>query len=226
MFVMMPIVFILAALPRTETRALSEAPIGAASRVWITGASNIRHFTCTAHEVGGVLALHGRQTDQPVLSGENTSARPSLTVSVGQLDCGIGIMNRHLRDALHAAQHPRIEFRLAAYQVDLRADPVVAQLTGRVVIAGVERPLMTTAEVRADSLGLMHVVGRYVVHLSDFGVTPPRRFGGLLRVRDRATVHFDIVVEPDGGVIDHIRCGTHHHTDSDPLTRPNHALHS
>jgi hypothetical protein len=47
----------------------------------------------------------------------------------------------------------------------------------------------------------MHVWGTYVVRLQEFGVEPPRRFGGLLRVRDRVTVHFDVVPEPEGGAI-------------------------
>src|SRR5512138_3275516 len=94
-------------------------PIRPESRVWISGASNIRHFTCKARALSGAIDLRGVVTDAPVLTGTNAATEPSLSVTVGKLDCGLGRMNRHLRDALRGAQHPRIDFRLATYEVDL-----------------------------------------------------------------------------------------------------------
>jgi hypothetical protein len=120
-------------------------------------------------------------------------------VTVNQLDCGIGVMSRHLHDVLGAARHASIDFRLASYEVDLRTAPPVARIAGVVTIAGVQRPVTTTATVREDSLGFLHVQGTYLIRPTEFGIAPPRRFGGLLRVRDRAAVHFDIALEPVGG---------------------------
>jgi hypothetical protein len=70
-------------------------------------------------------------------------------------------------------------------------------------IAGTERAIVATATVEADTSGTLHVRGAHVVRMTDFGLRPPRRFGGLLRVRDAITVHFDIVPaaheSPDNG---------------------------
>jgi hypothetical protein len=126
---------------------------------------------------------------------------------VGKLDCGIGVMSRHLHETLNGAKHPSIDFRLTTYEVDLSAASPVARIAGFVTIAGVQRPVVITAAVRADTLGLLHVRGTHVIRPTEFGVAPPRRFGGLLRVRDRTTVHFDIALEPDGGAIDAIERG-------------------
>jgi polyisoprenoid-binding protein YceI len=175
------------------------APIRPESRIWITGGSNIRRFTCKASRISGTLELRGHTTQSPVLSGENASAAPSVSVTVNQLDCGIGVMSRHLHDVLGAARHANIDFRLASYEVDLRTAPPVARIAGVVTIAGVQRPVTTTATVREDSLGFLHVQGTYLIRPTEFGIAPPRRFGGLLRVRDRAAVHFDIALEPVGG---------------------------
>ena len=46
-------------------------PIRPESRVWVTGASNIRRFTCNARELSGALDLHGRATRGEVLVGDN-----------------------------------------------------------------------------------------------------------------------------------------------------------
>ena len=215
------------AIPAGDASASTPgAPIRPESRVWITGASNIRRFTCTARRLAGAIDLRGATTDQPVLTGANASAEPSLSVTVDKLDCGLGMMNRHLRDALRGAQHPSIEFRLTTYQVDLNVPVPVARITGLLTIAGVARPVATTAAVRTDSLGLLHIAGTYVVRPTEFGVTPPRRFGGLLRVRDRATVHFDIALDPDGGVIDDIGCSFLQAVKADLTRESTHASHS
>ena len=187
------------ALPSTQ-------PIRPDSRLWVTGASNIRRFTCTARQLSGAVDLRGLPTQGEVLTGENGLANGSVIVSVDKLDCGIGIMNRHLREALQGARQPTIEFRLMTYEVDLKAPVPVARIVGLVTIAGVQRPVSTTATVHADTLGTLHVSGSYDIRPSDFGVTPPRRFAGLLRVRDRATVHFDVALDQGGDVVDDLTC--------------------
>jgi polyisoprenoid-binding protein YceI len=130
------------------------------------------------------------------------SAQPSLIVSVDHVDCGIGAMNRHLRDALQGAQHPVIEFRLATYEVDVTTSAPVARIAGQLTIAGVQRPVALTAAVRADTSGVLRVQGSYRVHPTEFGVALPRRFGGLIKVRDHIVVHFDIAIDTDAGSID------------------------
>jgi polyisoprenoid-binding protein YceI len=184
-----------------ESGALGH-PILPESRVWITGASNLRRFSCEAGRVRGVLALRANTTPTTVLSGENASIEPSLSVPVNRFDCGIGAMNRHFRETLHGAAHPVIEFRLATYEVELGTPAPTAHLTGELMIAGVRRPVTVSAALRADSSGALHVQGTYVVRMTDFGVQPPRRFGGLLRVHDRVTVHFDVAPGSDGGALD------------------------
>ena len=181
-------------------------PIRPQSRIWFTGASNIRHFTCNAGQLSGGLELRGIATARAVLTGENVSAEPSVSLNVDKLDCGIGVMNRHLHEALQGARHATIDFRLTAYEVDLNAPTPAAQIAGFVTIAGVRRPVAATATIDADTLGALHLHGSYVIRPTDFGVAPPRRFGGLLRVRDRVTVHFDVVLDPDDDAVDDIVC--------------------
>ena len=81
-----------------------------------------------------------------------------------------------------------------------------ARITGLVTIAGVQHPVAATATVRADTLGALHVLGSYVIHPTEFGVAPPRRLGGLLRVHDDVTVHFEVVLDPDARSIDVSAC--------------------
>ena len=187
------------------------------SRIWITGASNIRRFTCQARRVAGAIDLRARTARDGTIGGDNLGRSPSLLIAVDDVDCGLGAMNQHLRETLAGERFPTIEFRLATYQVDLSARTAIARLTGSTTIHGVTRPVETMARVRADSLGEMHVTGTYVVRMSDFGVRPPRRFGGLLRVKDRVTVHFDVTPQR-ADAIGALRCAlfTHHPLQLNP----------
>ena len=128
----------------------------------------------------------------------------SLAVAVDRIDCGADAMNRHLQETLRSAEHPVIEFQLRTYEVDLSLPSPVARVVGLVTVSGVQRPVVVKASVIADSSGALHIRGEHVIRMSDFAVRAPRRFGGLLRVRDRITVHFDVA--PAGcGAVDDIR---------------------
>jgi len=217
------IVFVATAPLGSAVATTPAQPIRPDSRVWVTGASNIRRFTCNARKLSGAVDLRGVTTRGEVLAGGNALAGPSLSVTVDQLDCGIGIMNRHLHEALQGARQPTIEFRLTTYEVDLTASVPVARIAGAVTIAGAQRTVSTTATVRADTLGALHVSGSYDIQPTDFGVSPPRRFAGLLRVRDRATVHFDIALDQDDNVLNDITCRLLEHISTKEGTHASHS---
>ena len=168
-------------------------PAPAEARLWITGSSNIRRFTCRAGGVSGYVALRADASAGVTLAGKNTSNAPSLVIPLSQLDCGIGRMNRHLREAMRAAEYPSVNFGLDRYEASVGGDVPTVRVVGRVAIAGVEQPVVLDARLTADSLGVLHMQGVHVVRMTDFGIAPPRRFGGLLKVRDQITVHFDVV---------------------------------
>ena len=174
------------------------------ARLWITGSSNIRRFTCRAGGMSGHVALRADDATRAMLTGSNVTEAPSLTVPIAQLDCGIGRMNRHLGEAVRASDHPSVDFRLDRYEANLAGDTPTVRIVGRVAIAGVARPVVLDARLGADSLGGLHVQGVYVVRMTDFGVTPPRRFGGLLTVRDRIVVHFDVIPAVDDEAADFV----------------------
>jgi polyisoprenoid-binding protein YceI len=197
LWVTAPVGFRVGVAPRND-------PAPAEARLWITGSSNIRRFTCRARGLSGHVALRADNGAREILAGSNITEAPSLTVPIAQLDCGIGRMKWHLREAVHASDHPNVDFRLDRYEANLASDTPTVRIVGRVAIAGVARPVVLDARLAADSFGVLHVQGVYVVRMTDFGVTPPRRFGGLFKVRDRIAVHFDAIPTPDDEATDFV----------------------
>ena len=183
-----------------------ETPV---SRVWITGQSNVGGFSCQANGVTGTIDLRANPTHRSVLSGQNVSDAPSLRIPVSRLDCGPEARNREMRHALRADAYEAIEFHLDSYDVYPAGPHRTARIAGRLRIAGTERAVAVTAAVEPDTLGRVHVRGAHAVRMTDFGVEPPRRFAGLLRVRDQIVVHFDIVPDRGGGAVDIVERTSH-----------------
>ena len=172
--------------------------LGDASRVWFTGSSNLRRFTCRARSVDGTVVLATAKSGDAVTVGGRAVDGASIDIPAARLGCGPRAMNPHLRSALGAKRHPTITFRLDGVRAD-SGDASAVTLSGRLTIAGRERPVHVRASVVRDPAGALHVTGTHALDVREFGVVPPRRFLGLLRVHSEAVVHFNVVVPQPGG---------------------------
>jgi polyisoprenoid-binding protein YceI len=159
-------------------RPAAVSPERAPDRIWFDGASNIRGFTCRSDSARVTVA--------------------TLAMSVTSLDCGIRTQSRHLHEALAAKSAPTIEFRLADYRLGEGGTDTPIELRGTLRIAGAERPVTLAGVLHRDPTGTLRLRGEHRLRPTDFGVVPPRRFAGLLRVRDAVTVHFDVALPTPG----------------------------
>lgn len=191
------IIPLLPALLLAATAAPSAAQVNAPaaeSRVWFTGTSSLRHFTCRAGDVYATLELAPGRDVQALLAGDGVPAAVTLRVPVARLNCGIPLQNRHLRHTLHGDEHPSVEFTLDGYRLVPGDSAAQLRMLGRLAIAGVERAVELTGTLVRDPAGTVRLRGAQEIRVTDFGVEPPTRLGGLLRVRDRVTVHFDVAI--------------------------------
>jgi polyisoprenoid-binding protein YceI len=101
-----------------------------------------------------------------------------------------------LFETLKANDNQEIFFALRGYSVDKSASLPHVRIQGKLRIAGVERDVVLYGIVFRDPSGDWILRGERPINMRDFGVVPPRRFFGLLRVRDKITVHFDVAVRP------------------------------
>jgi hypothetical protein len=165
-------------------------------KLWVTGSSNVRRFRCQATDVG--LHVH-RTPGGPLLDLDDRTPYAVLHVPAAGLDCGIALMNQHLRESLHAEAAPVITFRLlrVTRASGRSADSATFHLIGSLHLAGRERAVEIAARHVRDASGRTVIEGDHDIDVRDFGIDPPRRFGGLLRVRSRVTVHYTLAL-PDG----------------------------
>jgi polyisoprenoid-binding protein YceI len=120
----------------------------------------------------------------------------AVEVPVRSLDCGIRLQNSHLFETLEAAKYPEISFTLSDYVIERGSQESKVRMKGQLRIAGTERSVVIHGSVFRNPAGQLILRGERLIDVRNFGVKPPRRFLGLLRVRDEVTVHFEVVVRP------------------------------
>lgn len=70
------------------------------------------------------------------------------------------------------------------------------EISGHLNIAGVERPIKIS--VLGDRLadGTLRARGTLPILMTDYGITPPRPWGGILRTANKVLIQFEIFLDP------------------------------
>lgn len=107
-------------------------------------------------------------------------------------------MEANLYKAMKAPEPPAESFIIATFESlpDISDSPETVEIQGRLTIASVERPVIMF--VKSDRLpdGTRSARGSVSIRMTDFGITPPRPWGGILRTSDKVVVRFEIFIEP------------------------------
>lgn len=164
------------------------------SRLWVEGTSTVRSFSCQATDLRGNVAAAAGATSLAIADIEESVAGAAIVASVNGLDCGNGTMNGHLRRALKAPEHPTITFNLTDHRVTGSGSEADVTMTGRLRIAGQEKPVTIQADAIQEENGGLRVRGSKQLAMTEFGVTPPSLMMGTMKVGDRVTVKFDVLL--------------------------------
>ncbi len=175
-------------------------PAAADDYVVVPGKPNLVRFESHApletfdgktSQVKGTLAL------SPGALGDSMQVR--LEVDLASLDTGIEIRNKHMRENhLETAKHPQAVFRggtvrkLSAPNVEPGAK-VTFEIAGVLDLHGVEKPLVAAVEMTVASGEHgpeLHVITRFDVKLSDFGIPRPKFLVMKLDEVQKVTVEF------------------------------------
>jgi len=192
------------ALGQMPTEFVQTAPmmsyhIVPSSTLEIHGTSSVNSFECNAEVIREVH----NQSD-PIQGTGFTVPGVSIVIPVHELDCDNRRMNKDLRDALKAEEHPEIRFDVvriilvpgneANADMESDIDPSVT-VEGRLSLAGVTREVRVEVESDLDEALRLHGRGSLDLKMTDFDVEPPTALFGLVKARDEITIHFHLVAE-------------------------------
>lgn len=120
----------------------------------------------------------------------------SVELRVAEMRTGIGARDRHLRSAMQADSFPLLRFDLSHVEPGpRRGDTVAVTLVGRLTIHGTTRDVRAAGSVllSGDSVA---VRADFPLDMRDYGVKPPVRMLGTLRVAPDVEVGIRLVFGP------------------------------
>jgi polyisoprenoid-binding protein YceI len=165
------------------------------SRLWIAGTSTVRSFQCQASAFDAKIASTGANAVAAVLAGDKAVTVVEVTVPVERLDCKNSTMNEHMRKALKAKDHPTVVFRAANYELSRSNDTVSVTMNGSLTLGGVEKPVTIKAIAKPGANETLVVSGTREIRMTEFGLKPPSLMLGTMKVGEKITVGFDVVLK-------------------------------
>jgi polyisoprenoid-binding protein YceI len=182
-----------AAAATTTTRMTIQAE----SRISVDGNSSVRRYSCEAATIRGGLTVEPASATASLAEMGRAVKGVDLAIPVAGLDCGDRTMNGHMRKALLATEAPEIRYRLTTHQVTpTGSGTVTVQMSGVLSIAGTDKPITMTAELRSEAGGQVRVTGSREIRMTEWGVKPPSLMMGAMKVHDPVTVKFDLLLKP------------------------------
>ncbi len=174
----------------SQHNSLTTYSVAENSQLRVEGTSTIHDWTCKAHNVRGTV-----ETDSD-LDASFDIVGTRIVVSVADLDCDNGTMNKKLRKALGSQSTPNILFELdhAIVLADLAGNLTHVNVEGWLMIAG------RTNRIEAAGISINRVSeglefsGSFKLLMSDFGVKPPTALLGAIRTGDQVEIHFNLLV--------------------------------
>lgn len=202
--------------PESRVELAGGATIGA----WKCESNRVQGAIAPDADVDAIVAVFDRlrrgidQNDETandsITIPEDYDFATQVRVPISSFDCGDPRMERDMFEALKSNAHPTIAYQLTAVeniravrevqedeQKDeqaVQADPVLRFMTrGELLLAGVTREIEMDVVVRRIDDERWSLIGRKQLKMSDFDVTPPSAFLGLIRAHDTVEVTFNLV---------------------------------
>ncbi len=171
---------------------LMQAPVAAqdsAAQFTLSGTSTVRAWSCPAQ---GIMKVTPGTSSEPVPGFPTGVQTVAITVPVLAIECEEEDMRQHLREALNEPAHPEIVYQLEQYTL---TGNDTAQTKGTITIAGVTRPIEFDVRLTPSSQGVRSV-GETTINMTDFNITPPSLWLGMLNVGEMVRVRFEAVLPP------------------------------
>jgi polyisoprenoid-binding protein YceI len=117
-----------------------------------------------------------------------------LEVRVADMRSGIGLRDRHMRGALDADSFPVIRFDLIGVDTQgATGDSLPVTFQGRLTLHGVAKVVRVPGTIVRRLTALEVAVVRFPLDMREYGVTPPTRFMGAIRVQPDVHINVTLV---------------------------------
>ena len=165
------------------------------SRLWVKGTSSVRAWECQAPVFTTNIFATGEDALGRVLAGEKSIDSVLVSIPSATLDCHNGTMTGHMKKAIKVAEFDSITFAVKAYTLATADSGMTVSLDGSLTLGGVTKDVTITAEAKAGPEGMLQLTGKHELSMKDYGLKAPSLMLGTMKVRDKVTVGFDLLLK-------------------------------
>ena len=196
LFLSLLIFFFSSAFLNSETILVHRFIVLPASKLAIDGNTNVNSFTCSIAKYAG--------TDTLVLNEGGKNVRPvfvqgSVALDASSFDCGMSIMTSDFRKTIKSDIYPAIVIDFISFERTPTYKPGEEKFVGilKISLAGVTKLFEVNCSIETNTDGLIHLKGGRQFTFADFGLTPPTRMMGTIKVKEDLKVQFELVLKLD-----------------------------
>lgn len=164
------------------------------SSLVINGASNVNQFTCGLgrYAYADTLELQERTATFIRFSPNK------LSLPVVDFDCKNKLITNDFQETLQSGRYPQIGVSFLSLQLIPSSSSGVDSYDAKVLIelSGQKRTVNIRFDFWERSYSLYNLIGNKALRFSDFGLEPPTKMMGLVKVDDELSITFNLVVRP------------------------------
>jgi len=161
----------------------------------VKGTTNINTFNCdiTGYSNPDTILVYKNQ-----IQGGDLQLKGRIGLSVKLFDCHHAVMTADLRKTLKSKEFPQLKINF----INLERFPALSaresNIKGTVDIelAGKVKRFTVNYTLKLDNQRNIQMLGERDVNFSDFGLTPPRKLGGMIQTDNKLNVEFKLTLKP------------------------------
>ncbi|MBK9253893.1 MAG: YceI family protein [Saprospiraceae bacterium] len=168
--------------------------INSTSSLKVDGTTNINSFTCQVLSYGKsdtiIYQNRSKQFGDIKMKGV-------MRIDVNNFDCKHKVMTKDLRKTLKSEEFPHMNINLITFS-KLPSEAISSHdITGSVQIelAGKIQNYQVQYELKVLNKDNVQLIGTRTVLFSEFGIKPPSKLGGTIKVRDQLQVEFKLMLK-------------------------------
>lgn len=159
------------------------------SRLEIEGITNVSRYNCRLVDYSGGDVLI--QNDKSGVG--NMSWAGEIVMEASNFDCHVPMMTRDFMKTVRAEDYPEIKIRF----IELTGSDIPTEkeaFYGKVdiTLAGVTKRFPLSCQLVSLNKNTKKLIGSQSFRFSDFGLEPPVKFMGAIKVRDDIKVNFEL----------------------------------
>lgn len=175
-----------------ENKIVHRLAIHPSSTVSIDGKTNVNKYDCAIAGYKG--------SDTLLLTAERGKGayfkRGLAKLDASAFECNMKVITKDFAETIQSDKHPYIEINFISFERVPKYEATEEKFKGKLTIelADVAVPCEVRCSIVKDEKGLIHLRGRHNFKFSDFKLQPPSKMMGMVKVEEKITVNFHLVL--------------------------------